>query len=77
MSVTETVETYVDLDPHVVAVLVETSQSKYHKILLAQDEAGVAFFRETTTYTDDSSDEPEIFGPFSDAASALWGISLL
>lgn len=80
MSVTDEVtieEALVDFDPQVVAVLVEQSQGKYHKILLSQDDAGTAFFRETTNFVDDESDEPVIFGPFADAASALWGISLL
>lgn len=70
-------EAYVDFNPQVVAALVEISQSKYHKILLVQDESGPSFFRETTCFAVDSDDNTEFFGPFSDAASALWGISLL
>lgn len=79
MSVTETVEleeSVTDFNPQVVAALLEVSQRKYHKILLVQDEDGSTFYRETTSFVS-GDDDTEFFGPFADAASALWGISLL
>lgn len=66
----------VELNPQVVAVLSEESLMRFHKILLAEDAAGTAFYRETTYYTDELP-SVEVFGPFFDASEALWGIGLV
>ena len=63
------------MQEELVAVLVELSQMKYHKVLFLEEDG--MFYRETTTYTEESDGVPEVVGPFEDPAAAVYGISVI